>query len=38
GSWCGPACATLLGAGRVARSMVRQLAAWLASPTQDVRL
>ena len=32
GSWCGPASATLLGAGRVARSMVRQLAAWLASP------
>ena len=38
GSWCGPASATLLGAGRVARSMVRQLAGWLASPTQDVRL
>ncbi|MGD7071021.1 pyridine nucleotide-disulfide oxidoreductase, partial [Acetobacter sp. AAB5] len=38
GSWCGPACATLLGAGRVARSMVRQLAAWLASPAQGVRL
>ncbi|CAM3092167.1 NAD(P)/FAD-dependent oxidoreductase [Komagataeibacter xylinus] len=38
GSWCGPASATLLGAGRVARSMVRQLTDWLASPTQDVRL
>ena len=38
GSWCGPASATLLGAGRVARSMVRQLAAWLASPAQGVRL
>ncbi|GCD54630.1 ArsO family NAD(P)H-dependent flavin-containing monooxygenase [Acetobacter pasteurianus] len=38
GSWCGPASATLLGAGRVARSMVRQMAAWLASPAQGVRL
>ena len=32
GSWCGPASATLLGAGRVVKSMVQQLAAWLASP------
>lgn len=38
GSWCGPASATLLGAGRVARSMVRQLADWFASPTPNVRL
>lgn len=37
GSWCGSASATLLGVGRVARSMVPQLADWLALPAQGAR-
>lgn len=37
GAWCGSASATLLGVGRVARSMIPQLADWLAVPAQDTR-